>query len=262
MHTLINGDCLQVLKDLDPVDCIMSDCPDNIGLKYGVYSDNKPVREYANDLYQWLLACVFKAPVVWWSFNARWTIEMGVIAKRLQGELSWLDVKPCVQYFTFFQQNQYDLGNAHRPTWRFMRKDTPLYPDSIRIPSWRLLNGDPRANPEGCVPGDVFDIPRVTGNSQQRRAWHPTQLNEDLVTRCIKLVTQEGATVLDPFAGTGTTMRVCKGIKRNSVSIELDRNYCDEIVKEHGMQPTSENSWHLPEAVAWWESNNAVASGA
>jgi len=81
--------------------------------------------------------------------------------------------------------------------------------------------------------GDVFDYPRVTGNSKQRRAWHPTQLNEGLVERCLNLTTVEGDYVLDPFGGTGTTLRVCKRIGRNCTLVEIDPAYCAKIAEEH-----------------------------
>ena len=88
-----------------------------------------------------------------------------------------LEAKPCVQTFTFGQHNHHDLGNNHRPLLRLRWHDAPLYPDAIRVPSWRQENGDKRADPRGRVPGDVFDFTRVTGNSKQRRhlAPHPTQ---------------------------------------------------------------------------------------
>ena len=55
------------------------------------------------------------------------------------------------------------MGNNHRPLWRLMHKNTAvLYPDQIRVPSWRQENGDKRADPRGRVPGDVFDFTRVT----------------------------------------------------------------------------------------------------
>jgi DNA modification methylase len=86
------------------------------------------------------------------------------------------------------------------------------------------------------VPGDVFDFTRVVGNSKQRRPWHPTQLNEGLVERCVRLTTPEGESVLDPFGGTGTTLRVCRPLAYPCTLIEIDKGYCDEIVKEHGMK--------------------------
>ena len=147
-----------------------------------------------------------------------------------------LEAKPCVQTFTFGQHCHHDLGNNHRPLLRLRWFHAPLRPDAIRVPSWRQENGDKRADPRGRVPGDVFDFTRVTGNSKQRRPWHPTQLNEGLVERCIKFTTPQGESVLDPFAGTGTTLRVCRPLGNPCTLIEIDKGYCAEIVKEHGMK--------------------------
>lgn len=178
---------------------------------------------------------VHKAPIVWVSYNSRWSFALGWIVYDLLRERPDLDAKNCVQVFTFGQHNHYDLGNNHRPLLRLMRKGTPLYPDAIRVPSWRQKNGDKRADPRGRVPGDVFDFPRVTGNSKQRRPHCPTQLHEGLVERCILLSTLPGQLVLDPFAGTGTTLRVCKRLGRPCTTIDLDRGYCEKIAEEHDL---------------------------
>jgi DNA modification methylase len=76
----------------------------------------------------------------------------------------------------------------------------------------------------------------VVGNSKQRRKWHKTQLNEGLVERCIKSCTQPGDIVIDPFAGTGTTLRVCKSIDRSCVTMDLSRTYCQRIADEHNLE--------------------------
>jgi DNA modification methylase len=83
----------------------------------------------------------------------------------------------------------------------------------------------------------VFDFPRVVGNSQQRRPWHPTQLNEELVEPCIRLTTAPGEPVLDPFAGTGTALRVCKRTGNPCTLIEFDPGYCRKIADEHDLLP-------------------------
>lgn len=237
MHTLYNGDCLEILPKLDPVNCIFADPPDGIGLKYDHFKDNMTSEQYVKLLQKWLDLFLDRADIVWVSFNARWTFEMGRIVCDLIDANKHLEAKPCVQTFTFGQCNQRDLANCHRPLWRLMHKNTAvLYPDQIRVPSWRQENGDKRADPRGRVPTDVFDVPRVTGNSKQRRAWHPTQLGEALVERCIKFTTLEGQSVLDPFGGTGTTLRVCKQINRPCTLVELSPGYCLNIAAEHEMK--------------------------
>jgi site-specific DNA-methyltransferase (adenine-specific) len=239
MNHLYNGDCLDVLRTLEAVDTVFADPPDNIGLGYASYRDKLSDDEYASMLSDWLHAFIYKAKTVWFSFNAKWTFVAGRIVENLieNHQVTGLEAKPCVQTFTFGQHSHHDLGNNHRPLWRLSWRDAPLYPDAIRVPSWRQENGDKRADPRGRVPGDVFDFTRVTGNSKQRRAWHPTQLNEGLVERCLRLTTPPGGTVLDPFGGTGTTLRVCKRLELPCTLIELDRDYCKRIAEENALTP-------------------------
>ena len=235
-YHLYNGDCLDVLKDLEDVDTLFADPPDNLDLSYNEYRDRMPDADYIKLLHRWLDAFVLKAKTVWFSYNSRWTFEVGKIVTEVVGlRAGNLEAKPCVQTFTFGQHNQNDLGNNHRPLIRLRWWDAPLFPDAIRVPSWRQENSDKRADPRGRVPGDVFDFTRVVGNSKQRRPWHPTQLNEGLVERCLKLTTPPGGVVLDPFAGTGTTLRVCKPNGFNCTLIELDPAYCARIAAENSL---------------------------
>lgn len=52
----------------------------------------------------------------------------------------------------------------------------------------------------------------------------------------IKLFTQEGDTVLDPFSGSGTTIRIAHGLGRNAIGIELLPEYCDLTATELGLR--------------------------
>jgi len=236
MHTLINADCRKYLSESDKTwDTIFADPPDNIGLKYETYNDKLPDYEYKHQLRLWLTCFIRRAKTVWFSYNAKWTFNLASIINDITRTYA-VSAKLCIQTFTFGQCNQHDLGNNYRPLLRLRWPDAPLFPDSIRVPSWRQQHGDKRADPRGRVPSDVFDVPRVTGNSKERRRWHPTQLGERLVGRCIKLTTPKGGTVLDPFAGTGTTLRVCKCLNVDCTLIELDRAYCQKIADEHGLE--------------------------
>lgn len=239
-HRLYHGDCMTVMPDhleIDSFKCLFADPPDNINLKYGQYKDRKPNDRYVAWLKDFVYRSVWYANVCWISFNAKWTFAMGsIVADLMRESKDYFIAKPCVQTFTFGQHSHTDLGNNHRPLWRIMRHDAELYPEHIRVPSWRQVNGDKRADPRGRVPGDVFDFPRVTGNSKQRRRWHPTQLNEALVERCILMSTKPGDPVLDPFGGTGTTLRVCRKLQRPCTLIEFDEGYCKKIADEHNLK--------------------------
>ena len=233
-HELLCGDCLEVLPTLGHFDCLIADPFDNIDLKYNSYKDRIPKDKYRDFLWQCLNLFVEHAGISWVSYNAKWTWMMGSLIEDLERVHPDVTAKPFVQSFTFGQNNTRDCGPGHRPLVRLRHKGAPLYPDHIKVPSWRQLNGDKRAAEGGKVPLDCwYEFPRVVGNSKQRRRWHKTQLHEGLVERCIKFSTREGDTVCDVFSGTGTVVRVCKRIGRHSTSIELDPFYCEKISEEN-----------------------------
>jgi hypothetical protein len=229
--------------DIDGVSMVFADPPDNINLGYDGYVDSMPEETYGDFLGDIIYCGTEVADIVWISYNAIHTHIMGHrIHTFMRNQTDWT-VKHCVQIFTFGQHNQHDLGNNHRPLVRLMRKGTTLYPDAVRVPSWRLLNGDKRADPRGRVPGDVFDFPRVTGNSKQRRKWHPTQLHEELYERCIRLSCKPTETVCDFFAGTGTLARACAKTGNPCVLVEIDEKYCNKIAEEHELTQISDWEW-------------------
>lgn len=60
---------------------------------------------------------------------------------------------------------------------------------------------------------------------------HPAPFPIELPERLIKLYTVEGETVLDPFGGTGTTMKAARDLNRNCILYEINPDYL-EIIKE------------------------------
>src|SRR5690606_29762098 len=97
-----------------------------------------------------------------------------------------VSVKTFIWRFTFGQYVDSDCGSGFRFLLRFCKPSAKLRPDSIRVPSRRMELGDARsAGPR--VPDDVWEFPRIPGNSKERRAWHPTQHPEDLIRRIILL---------------------------------------------------------------------------
>lgn len=77
-------------------------------------------------------------------------------------------------------------------------------------------------HPNGTKPGDVWDIiPEDT----QKRQGHYAPYPEDLCKRPILLTCPPNGIVLDPFCGTGTTMRVARAMDRKSVGIDISDQY-------------------------------------
>ncbi len=57
---------------------------------------------------------------------------------------------------------------------------------------------------------------------------------DELPYRIIKLFSYKGETVLDPFVGSGTTMKVARNLKRNSIGIEINKSLIPIIKKKLG----------------------------
>jgi len=77
-------------------------------------------------------------------------------------------------------------------------------------------------NPKGTMPGNVWDImPEDTQNRKMHFAPYP----EELCVIPIKSTCPQNGVVLDPFSGTGTTMKVAYELGRKSIGIDLSNEY-------------------------------------
>ena len=88
-----------------------------------------------------------------------------------------------------------------------------------------VLN-DVKNNPKGKNPGDMWNI-SLKHSKQKHFAAFPIELPQKI----IKAFCPPGGTVLDTFAGTGTTGLAAMKENKNSIMIELNPDFC-EIMKE------------------------------
>ncbi len=242
--TIHNEEALEFCKEHSNHrwDMVFADPPDNLGLDYGEVSDNR------KDYYSWLelliLNAMFLAPIVWVSFYHKHDIE-------IKSRLHWLlkNIKPSweartfIWRFTFGQYRETDCASGYRPILRLSRYNTKWNVDPIRIMSKRQLLGDPRAKGPR-VPDDIWEFPRIVGNSPERRSWIPTQHPEALLERIVKMSVKspvnrgpsyagKSPRVLELFSGSGTMVRVCKKLNVDLDTIELSEEYVKKLKEEH-----------------------------
>lgn len=76
----------------------------------------------------------------------------------------------------------------------------------------------------------IWDIP-IPGKEDSAFGKHPAIMPEEIVYRCVRLFTFVGDVVLDPFAGSGTTLKVAKQLGRNFVGYEVMKAY-EKLIQE------------------------------
>jgi site-specific DNA-methyltransferase (adenine-specific) len=70
-------------------------------------------------------------------------------------------------------------------------------------------------------------VPNIVKAFPPRERLHPNEKPLQLVTAFLAWHSQPGDTILDPFMGSGTTLRAAKDLGRHSIGIELEERYCE-----------------------------------
>ena len=81
----------------------------------------------------------------------------------------------------------------------------------------------PKFNNNGKMIFNWFEWKR--DSSKEYPKIHPTQKPVSLLKRLIEIFTDEGDVVIDPVAGSGTTLRACAELNRNCYGFEIKKNF-------------------------------------
>lgn len=258
LNRIVVGDCLRGLRKLPDgvVDLVFADPPFNIGYQYDAYEDRLPVDEYLEWSRTWMkeVKRVLKPNGTFWlAIGDERAAELKVLATRDLGFAcrSWV-----IWYYTFGVHCEAKFARSHAHLFHFVcdPEDFVFNDDAVRVPSARqLVYADKRANPKGRVPDDTWIIvpvaatswilrpqdvpegfaaqsdtwyfPRVCGTFRERMGFHGCQMPEQLLGRIMRACTDEGHVVIDPFAGSGTTLAVAKKLNRRYLGFEISPNY-------------------------------------
>jgi len=216
------GNCFEVLPTLPKAQfqTVFLDPPYNIGIDYGKGSkaDKLPAEQYLAQMSQLAELCVeHLTPTgsIWFLIPERRADQVGTMLTKLlprRNRIIWRET------FGQYREDRFPPGHRHL-FWHVMSREAPFLTDDIRVASQRMLDGDKRASGPR-VPDDVWELPRLVGNANERIDGHPCQLPEALLDRIIRCSTSEGDLVLDPTAGTGTTLAVARRLGRRYIGIE------------------------------------------
>ena len=105
--------------------------------------------------------------------------------------------------------------------------------NKIRVPQ-KWLGQDPRIekqNPNGRCISNIIRIPAYRPPNVKKMNYHQAAFPEELVQIFVELYTNKGDIVLDPFLGSGTTLKVCRAMHRKGIGVEINSD-CEELIRE------------------------------
>ncbi|MFW5518213.1 MAG: DNA-methyltransferase [Segatella copri] len=227
MTNIVLGDCTKELKKIESntVDLIIADPPYNVGKDYGNKSDKQDFDEYIAFTKEWLTEChriLKKNGTIYIFIGFRY---ISYLYQILEKDLKMNFVNWISWHYTQGIGKTKGFSPRHDDILMFSKSATYKFNlDEIRVPQkfYRKVN-----NMRGANPGDVWEVSHIH-YCQKNRQEHPTQKPEALVERMVLASSSEGDMVVDPFSGSGTTLRVCQQLNRNAVGIELNPEYVEQ----------------------------------
>jgi len=234
-NEIVVGDCIKILGAVKQpqADLVFADPPFNIGYKYDCYEDRKAYDEYYAWTEKWMAACcaVLKpAGSFWVAIGDDYAAEVRLIARKLGlHPRNWV-----IWHYTFGQnaKRKFARSHTHLFYWTKDRCEFTFNDMEVRIPSARQTTyADRRANPKGKIPDDVWSFSRVCGTFNERVRWHPCQMPEKVLERIIRVSSNPGDLVVDPFSGSGTTCATAARMGRRYFGIDISEKYVTQSQK-------------------------------
>lgn len=236
-YHLIQGDCLKVLPKMksETIDLVFADPPYNIGGRGGTHV-NWNEKNFKSIKAKWdniseedftflnmkFIEESYRLLKIGMSIFITGTFHNIFNVKSILDSLNY----KFRNFITWYKPNAMPMQAAHFGYFAYSCEYICFYTkgkDRIKTWNYDLL----KSLNNGLQMRDLFTI-----RLYRDKKWNtPSQKPEELLKILILATTNEGDVVLDPFLGSGTTMKVCQDLKRSCIGIEINPEYCDIIKK-------------------------------
>lgn len=201
--TIYHGDCREILPQLPKVDAVITDPPYGINGSSGSINAERGKGLYAGGFADDLESVrrVFVPAVQ----SALGIAKRGAVTPGIPHAFEY--PKPD-DIGAILQPNIQSMSKWGRPTWQ------PIL----------FYGRDPRL-------GITIQNLTFTSNGRHFDCEHPCPKPDDYMRWIVGKVTLEAETILDPFAGSGTTLVAAKNMGRKAIGIEIEERYCEIAAK-------------------------------
>ena len=231
LNKIIEGDCLEVMKDIPDksIDMILCDLPyGTTACKWDTIIPFEPLWEQYKRIIKDNGAIVLTASQPFTSalvmsdpdmFKYEWIWEKHKGTNIYGVKREPLKIHESVLVFG---------GSKYNPQMTTGESYIPRGKHNIGKKEGLIIANKPVGYAKDFDPAKRYpiSIQRFSNHNQKENSFHPTQKPVALFEYLIKTYTNEGDLVLDNCAGSGTTGVACKNLKRNFILIEISPEYC------------------------------------
>lgn len=230
--TIYQGDCREIIPSLEPVAAVVTDPPyGETSLKWDKWPNG------------WPSVCLGITNSLWCFGSLRMLIDKSREFEqwRMSQDIVWEKHNGTNPFNDRFRRVHELAAHFYLGDWSEIYKN-PIYRNDAtkrtvrrkgRPPHWGEIGSVDYNSKDG---GPRLECSVLYVRSCHGSALHPTQKPEGIIRPLVEYSVPIRETVLDPFMGSGTTLRVAVDGGRRAIGIEGDERYCEVAAKRLSQQ--------------------------
>ena len=236
LNKVFLGDVMDLLKKLPDrsVDMVFGDPDYNVGIKYGDKTYTKNFNEYID----WYIELTKESMRVLKAHGNLFMLNYPKQNAHLR--VKYLDnVYPLIHEYVWLYNTNVGhtpkrFTTAHRTIIHVRKtKNNKFYKDNVALPyknpTDRRILENLKNGSKGRMPYSWF-YANLVKNVSKEKTYHSCQIPQKLTEMLIKSCTMPNDIVLVLFGGSGSELEVCKALKRQYLSAEIDKKYHEMIL--------------------------------